>query len=76
MLSIHKALSNNLRFLIYNLLKEDGLCTCALSVILDKPEGSLSHHIKILENAGLIIGQRKGRFTVYYTRENLIKQLT
>ena len=38
-------------------------------------EGSITHHIKKLDDAGLIIGRNKGHFIIYYTTENLKKKL-
>ncbi|MHA1585137.1 MAG: ArsR/SmtB family transcription factor [Promethearchaeota archaeon] len=69
----YSALSNKNRLLIYNLIKQEKMCNCVLAQILSLTEGSVTHHTKILENAGLIIGRKKGHFTIYYTPENLKK---
>jgi len=70
---IHKALSNLKRFLIYNLLKEKPMCTCALAKVFQTSEGTISHHLKILQDAGKVIGMKESYFTTYYTIENLIQ---
>ncbi|MHA1700441.1 MAG: ArsR/SmtB family transcription factor [Promethearchaeota archaeon] len=72
-LNLYKALGNETRFLIYSLLQEDPLCTCALAQIMDLSEGNITHHLKKLEKAGLIFGNKQGRFTVYYTKEKLLE---
>ncbi|MHA1848818.1 MAG: ArsR/SmtB family transcription factor [Promethearchaeota archaeon] len=74
-LRIHNALSKEPRFAIYKMLEMQGLCTCVLAEMFNMSEGSISHHLKILENAGLIIGKKVGRFTVYYTKERFMEIL-
>jgi ArsR family transcriptional regulator len=61
----YKALSNELRFHIYKLLQSLPLCTCALARLFGKNENLINHHLKILENEGLIEGEQKGYFTIY-----------
>jgi len=73
-LAYYTALSNDIRLLIYKLLAQESLCTCALAQIFEMTEGSVSHHLKKLEQAQLIIGQKKGRYTMYSTRVNFLKK--
>ena len=73
-LAYYTALSNDIRLLIYKLLAQESLCTCALAQIFEMTEGSVSHHMKKLEQAQLIIGQKKGRYTMYSTKVNFLKK--
>ena len=59
------ALSNKKRLIILNILKGKDRCVCELEAVLDESQPSISHHLKILENAGLIRGWKKGKFTHY-----------
>ncbi|MFX1420176.1 MAG: ArsR/SmtB family transcription factor [Promethearchaeota archaeon] len=59
------ALSNKKRLIILNILKEKDRCVCELEATLDESQPSISHHLKILERAGLIRGWKKGKFTHY-----------
>lgn len=59
------ALGNKERFIILTSLKEKDRCVCELEVILKKSQSSISHHLRILEGAGLIRGWKKGKFTYY-----------
>jgi len=59
------ALGNKERFIIFTSLKEKDRCVCELEVILKKSQSSISHHLRILESAGLIRGWKKGKFTYY-----------
>ncbi|MBN2149936.1 MAG: winged helix-turn-helix transcriptional regulator [Candidatus Lokiarchaeota archaeon] len=74
-LAYHSALSNDIRLLIYKMLANESLCTCALAQIFEMTEGSVSHHLKKLEQAGLIIGQKRGRYTIYSTKVNFLKKM-
>jgi ArsR family transcriptional regulator len=56
------------------MLANESLCTCALAQIFEMTEGSVSHHLKKLEQAGLIIGQKKGRYTMYSTKVYFLKK--
>ena len=59
------ALANKKRLVIINIIKEKDRCVCELEVILKKSQSSISHHLRILEDAGLIRGWKKGKFTYY-----------
>lgn len=59
------AVANKKRLMIINTLKEKNRCVCELEAVLDESQPSISHHLKILENAGLIRGWKKGKFTHY-----------
>ena len=71
----YSALANKNRLLIYQLIQEGDFCNCSLAKILSLSEGSISHHTKKLDEAGLIIGRNKGHFIFYSTTEDLKKQL-
>ena len=71
----HSALANKNRLLIYHLIQDGELSNGALAKILGLSEGSITHHIKKLDDAGLIIGRNKGHFIIYYTTEDLKKKL-
>ncbi len=62
---ILEALGNDDRMLILDALAAKDRCVCELEAILDKAQSSVSHHLKLLEHAGLIRGWKKGKFTHY-----------
>ena len=49
-----KALANDVRTTIISLLRERALSTQQLAVELGVPKGTVGHHLKVLERAGLI----------------------
>ncbi len=70
------ALANKKRLIIINILKEKDRCVCELEAVLDESQPSISHHLKILENAGLIRGWKKGKFTHYdIVKEQILSSL-
>jgi ArsR family transcriptional regulator len=70
------AIANKKRLIIMNILKEKDRCVCELEALLDDSQPSVSHHLKILENAGLIRGWKKGKFTHYDVVKKMIKFYT
>ncbi|MHA1987832.1 MAG: ArsR/SmtB family transcription factor [Promethearchaeota archaeon] len=67
------ALGNKKRLIILSVLKKKDRCVCELEALLDESQPSVSHHLKILENAGLIRGWKKGKFTHYDLVEKKIQ---
>ncbi|MFW9901325.1 MAG: ArsR/SmtB family transcription factor [Candidatus Thorarchaeota archaeon] len=59
------AIGNKERLKIITILKDNDHCVCELEAILDKSQPSISHHLRILESAGLIRSFKKGKFTHY-----------
>ena len=60
-----EALGNKDRFLLINALRTQDRCVCELEAILQKSQPAVSHHLKKLEQAHLIRGWKKGKFTHY-----------
>ena len=70
------ALANRKRIMIISILKEKDRCVCELEAVLDESQPSISHHLKILESAGLIRGWKKGKFTHYdIVKDNMTSYL-
>jgi len=60
---IFGALSDPVRLRMLSLVAaESEVCSCALEGPLDKSQPTISHHTRILAEAGLIIGERRGRW--------------
>ena len=61
---IFGAMSDPARLRMLSLIaSEDEVCSCALELPLAKSQSTISHHTKILADAGLIVGERRGRWT-------------
>ena len=57
-----KALGDENRFRIMMMLRERPLCSCEMLEVLDIAGGTLSAHLKILKEAGLLSQEKQGRW--------------
>ena len=67
------ALSDPVRLQILSMLAaapEGEICVCNFVEPLGKSQGTISHHLKILAEAGLVRGDRRGKW-VWYSLDNL-----
>lgn len=66
---IFKALGDENRLQILRLLNKGELCGCELLTSLDIGQSTLSHHMKILSEAGLINCKKMGKWCRYSLNE-------
>jgi ArsR family transcriptional regulator, arsenate/arsenite/antimonite-responsive transcriptional repressor len=63
MAQIFGALSDPARLRMLSLIAaQDEVCSCALEQPLAKSQPTISHHTRILSEAGLITGEKRGRW--------------
>lgn len=63
MAQIFGALSDPVRLRMLSLVaSQDEVCSCSLEEPLGKSQPTISHHTRILAEAGLIIGEKRGRW--------------
>ncbi len=60
-----KVLGDENRFRIIELLLEHDLCVGALATRLGVTKSAVSQHLKVLREAGLVRGDKRGYFTHY-----------
>lgn len=63
--NIFKALADPCRVDILISLQHGEKCICKTLEELDKVQSTLSHHLKILSDAGLVTGRKDGKWTHY-----------
>ena len=66
-----KALADETRLEILALLaaaEGDALCACHIEERFDLSQPTISHHLKVLREAGLVVSERRGSW-VYYALE-------
>lgn len=71
-----KAIADENRLKMIKLLSCESLCTCNFVNILEISQPNVSHHLKILKEAGLIEASKRGRWIDYSLNEkniNLIR---
>ena len=60
-----KAIDDDTRLKIVKLLLKHNYCVGALARRLDLTEAAISQHLKVLREAGLLIGEKRGYFMHY-----------
>jgi DNA-binding transcriptional ArsR family regulator len=71
-----KALADETRIKILKLLEVREMCVCEIMVALDLTQPTASHHLGLLENAGLIKGRKEGKWVFYSLADvQLIRKL-
>lgn len=70
------ALADPVRLRLLSLVAEAGeVCSCDLMEPLGKSQPTISHHTKILSEAGLIIGEKRGRWVWWSVVPDHLDQL-
>lgn len=62
---VFKAVCDEKRLYIIDLLKNGERCACQLLVELDISQPSLSYHMKILVESGIVHSRQEGKWTHY-----------
>ena len=62
---ILKAFCDENRIRILNLLSTGEKCACKLLEELNITQPTLSHHMKILCDSGIVVGRKEGKWTHY-----------
>ena len=71
MIAVAKALGDETRARIVGVLCERALCVCELKVALNLSQATISDHLRILLEAGLVTASRRSYWTLYAMREDL-----
>lgn len=72
-IKIFKALSDKTRLRIYLLLLKEKLCVCEIVEILKIEQSRVSHCLRILKEAGLVISKREGNWIIYSANPKILK---
>ncbi|HIH69734.1 ArsR/SmtB family transcription factor [Methermicoccus shengliensis] len=60
-----KVVSDPIRLRILTILRKREVCVCVLVHLLGVRHSTLSYHLRLLKEAGLVDSERKGGFQVY-----------
>jgi ArsR family transcriptional regulator, arsenate/arsenite/antimonite-responsive transcriptional repressor len=70
------ALSDPVRLRLLSIVASEGeVCSCNLEGPLGKSQPTISHHTKVLADAGLVIGERRGRWMWWRVEPETIERL-
>src|SRR5215471_11431866 len=71
-----RALSDPARVAIVNrLAAADEVCVCDLNTMLDLAQPTVSHHLRVLREAGLVEATRRGTWAFYRLVPDAVAQL-
>ena len=70
-----RAAAEPLRWRILALLAHEELCVCHLVEALDAPQSLVSHHLRVLRDAGLVDSDRFRYWTYYRLRLGAVEAL-
>jgi arsenite methyltransferase len=76
---VAKALGDPIRVQLVDVLRRHAgtVCVCELTPLFDVGQPTVSHHLKVLRQAGVVDSERRGLWAYYYVRpEALAEQLT
>lgn len=72
---VFKALADISRLKILKLLREGELCACELTIALSSSQSTVSHHLSVLKNAGLIKERKEGKWSYFRLSEGAVIEL-
>ncbi|WP_461570060.1 ArsR/SmtB family transcription factor [Thermincola ferriacetica] len=70
-----KALGDETRLKIINMLAEQEMCVCEILDKLNMSQPAVSHHLKILRQAGLVKDSRDGKWIYYSLNGDVFKEV-
>lgn len=72
---LFKALSDPNRLRILNMLQVRKLCVCEITEVLDLATSTVSEHLRTLETAGFITGEKDGKWVNYMINPRCCDQM-
>jgi ArsR family transcriptional regulator len=75
---IAKALGDPIRLQLVDVLRGHAgkVCVCELVPLFDLSQPTVSHHLKVLRDAGLVSSERKGLWAYYYVLPEALDELS
>lgn len=74
-LKVFKALSNDKRLKIIDLIDHNNLCACKILEKIELSQSTVSHHMKILEDADLVNTKKDGKWRYYSINQQTFNEL-
>src|SRR5437660_1238946 len=78
MATIAKALGDPIRLQLVDVLRKHAgkVCVCELVPLFDLSQPTVSHHLKVLRQAGLVGSERQGLWAYYYVIPDALTELS
>jgi ArsR family transcriptional regulator, arsenate/arsenite/antimonite-responsive transcriptional repressor len=77
MATVAKALADPVRVQLIDVLRKHAgrVCVCELVPLFDLSQPTVSHHLKVLREAGLVGSERRGLWVYYYVEPGALDEL-
>jgi ArsR family transcriptional regulator, arsenate/arsenite/antimonite-responsive transcriptional repressor len=78
MAEVAKALGDPIRMQLVDVLRKHAgkVCVCELVPLFDLSQPTVSHHIKVLREAGIVGSERRGLWAYYYVNPDSLEELS
>ena len=78
MADIARALADPVRLQLVDVLRlhAGAVCVCELVPLFDIAQPTVSHHLKVLREAGIVGSERQGLWAYYYVIPDALKELS
>ena len=75
---VAKALGDPVRMQLVDVLRRHAgkVCVCELVPLFDLSQPTVSHHLKVLREAGLVGSERRGLWAYYYVNPDALEELS
>jgi ArsR family transcriptional regulator, arsenate/arsenite/antimonite-responsive transcriptional repressor len=77
MAEVAKALGDPIRLQLVDVLRKHAgkVCVCELTPLFEVGQPTVSHHLKVLREAGIVDSERRGLWAYYYVKPDALKEL-
>jgi ArsR family transcriptional regulator, arsenate/arsenite/antimonite-responsive transcriptional repressor len=77
MAAVAKALGDPIRLQLVDVLRKHAgkVCVCELVPLFDLSQPTVSHHLKVLREAGIVGSERRGLWAYYYVNPESLEDL-
>lgn len=75
---VGKALGDPVRITLVDVLRRHAgkVCVCELVPLFDLSQATVSHHLKVLRDAGLVDSERQGIWAYYYVLPDVLEEFS
>ena len=75
--AVAKALGDPIRMQLVDVLRKHAgeVCVCELVPLFDLSQPTVSHHLKVLRDAGIVGSERRGLWAYYYVNPDALEDL-
>ena len=78
MAAIAKALADPIRLQLVDVLRKHAgkVCVCELVPLFEQSQPTISHHLKVLREAGVVDSERRGLWAYYYVLSDALEDIS